>query len=56
MIICLVMVIERLAKLKEIEDNAKGKKEKLKTKLTLTVQLLADAYDRWFSCVTFTIW
>lgn len=38
--------IERLAKLKEVEDDAKEKKEKLKAKLTLTVQLLADAYDR----------
>ena len=38
--------LERIAKLKEVEDNAKEKKEKLKTKFTLTVQLLADAYDR----------
>ena len=40
------LIIERLAKLKEIEDSAKEKKEKLKTKLAFTVQLLADAYDR----------
>lgn len=50
------MIIERLAKLKEIEDNAKEKKEKLKSRLSLTVQLLADAYDRWFIItVTFMI-
>lgn len=40
---------ERLAKLKVIEDNAKEKKEKLKTKLTFTIQLLADAYDRYLT-------
>lgn len=40
------VLIERLAKLKVIKDNAKEKKEKLKTKLTSTTQLLADAYDR----------
>lgn len=46
MTIC-ALLTERLAKLKEVEDNAKEKKEKLKTKLTFTVQLLADAYDRY---------
>ena len=48
------MVIERLAKLKEIEDNTKEKKEKLETRLSLTVQLLADAYDRWVIIITVT--
>ena len=46
------MIIERLAKLKEIEDSAKEKKENLKTRLSLTVQLLADAYDRWLIIIT----
>lgn len=45
-IIIYTLPIERLAKIKEIEDSTKEKKEKLKTKLTFTVQLLADAYDR----------
>lgn len=39
-------ILERLARLKEVEDKTNEKKEELKAKLTLTVQLLADAYDR----------
>ena len=38
--------LERLVRLKEIEDIATAKKESLKTKLQVTVQMLADAYDR----------
>lgn len=38
--------LERLVRLKEIEDIAAAKKESLKAKLQLTVQMLADAYDR----------
>jgi len=38
--------VERLARLKEIEDLAAAKKESLQTKLQVTVQMLADAYDR----------
>jgi len=38
--------LERLVRLKEIEDLSAAKKESLKTKLQATVQMLADAYDR----------
>ena len=41
------LLTERRAKLKEIEDIAKEKREKLNTKFTFTIQLLTDAYDRW---------
>ncbi|XP_065912286.1 uncharacterized protein [Dysidea avara] len=40
---------ERLVRLKEIEDIATAKKESLKTKLQVTVQMLADAYDRYLT-------
>lgn len=40
---------ERRAKLKEIEDIAKEKREKLNTKFTFTIQLLTDSYDRYLT-------